>query len=154
MKTYTSETLCKPKKPFNIKLPKSFQKHFRKPYDKFLISLLNHSTLLNAEEIKSSLAYTTGPLIWLVWLNPEDRATFRRLKAQYMPHVTNARYVLALLSINDRLQSLKDPTSESLKSHDPILHSSWPVGTIITNPNASRPQESYKIHGIELLTEL
>jgi hypothetical protein len=127
----------KQRKSYNIKLPKSFQSRFRKPYDKFLTGLLNHSSLLTTEDFQMSMLCTIpGPMQWYVWLDREDRDTFRSLKAEYMPQVTNSRYLLALLTINDRLESFKCPlstkdSSESLIRHDTTSTSSWPTGTII-----------------------
>jgi hypothetical protein len=157
--TSLSDKPKKQPKSYNIKLPKLFQSRFRKPYDKFLIGLLTNSSLLNTDDFQTAVLSTIpGPLDWFVWLNGEDRDTFRSVKAEYMPHVTNSRYLLALLTINDRLGNPKYPlstqdSSESLIRHGTTSPYSRPTGTIITNSKPSRLRESYKINGIELLTK-
>jgi hypothetical protein len=61
-----------------------------------------------------------------------------------MPHVTNARFVFALLSINDRLASLK--------GHDGIYIAFFLASRFCHYlPKTSRRQESYMINGIEFL---
>jgi hypothetical protein len=148
MLAITSES-AKPiriRKNYNIKLPKTFRKRFTRPYDKFLSILLRNLTLLTSDQIKESLVQEiASPMDWLVWLNDEDRVLFQSLKNETMPHVTNARFVLALLLVQDQLESnrkLKLQSYLDAKTVDPIA---------TVDHIATGRQASYKINDIELL---
>jgi hypothetical protein len=133
---------AKATKTHNIKLPKQFRQRFTKPYDKFLTGLLTHTQSLTAEVINQSLLQQiSGVSDWLVWLNAEDRAEFRRLKEGSMPNATNTRFVLALLLTSDGF--------ESGKWHD-TLPSERASGNGIYSSNLDKPRASYKINGNEL----
>jgi hypothetical protein len=86
------------RKRSSLKLPKEYRKRFSKPYDKFIIALLTLADDFTTELIRDcSSNRGKGIKNWMVVLNSEDAAEFRRRKLEIIPDATNPQFVDALL---------------------------------------------------------
>jgi hypothetical protein len=143
-----TENILIPSKAYNLKLPRHLKSRFTRPFDKFLTNLLTYTPSLTSEDMNASMSEEIHCRSdWLVWLHVEDRDKFQTLKKAKMPKETNARFIMALLLVRDRV--------EAIESYN-MIPSDLPAGTkaghLISNRREIQRMASYKIYGTELLT--
>jgi hypothetical protein len=140
------------RKNYNLKLPRQFQRRFSKPYDKFVCAILTYADDLTPELIQNSSSNDEkGMKNWLVALNNEDRAEFRKRKLEIMPHATNPQFIDALLLVHERKSVIRKGNvgKHGIQSdNNRMLDNSI---LKVTKRRIITSCTSYKMNGVELL---
>jgi hypothetical protein len=110
------------RKSYTIKLPRQYQKRFSRPYDKFVCDILTYGDDLTPELIQNSSSnHEEGKKNWLVGLNTEDQAKFRKRKLEIMPYATNTQFVDALLLVSERKSAIANHGTHNKRLDNSIL---------------------------------